>query len=206
MLAVLLQSVIRQFGWWISSLWPGRHEGAPLGPQRLVFLLLLYPLFLFLQLVHWLGFLCDELIFTSYRKVKVSAPVFVLGIPRSGTTFLHRTLAADRARFTSFSTWEAVLAPSITERKLLGSLRAADRALGSPLYKLVQKLLGSASGDFNEIHEVGLSAPEEDYLGLLPAASCFIMLLAFPYASQLRQLAQLDTMPEHERTRLLDFY
>lgn len=205
MLAVFLKSLIRHFGWWVASLWPGRHQAAPLSLRRVLFLLL-YPLFFALQLLHWLGLLCDELCFRAYRKVEVSAPVFVLGIPRSGTTFLHRTLAADQSRYTSFSTWEAILAPSITERKTLRMFRSIDRALGAPLNKLIQKILRSVSGDFNDIHEVGLSAPEEDYLSLLPAGGCFILLLAFPHSLHLRQLGQLVEMPAGERERLLDFY
>ncbi|MFO8026640.1 MAG: sulfotransferase [Opitutales bacterium] len=203
---LFLQSLVRHFGWWLASFWPGRHEGAPLSGRRLLFLLLFYPAFFALQFVHWLGFLCDEICFSGYRRVQVKAPVFVLGIPRSGTTFLHRTLAGDRARFTSFNTWEAILAPSVSERKLIGLLQSTDRALGAPLAKLVKKLLRSASGDFDDIHEVTPNAPEEDYLSLLPAGACFILLLAFPFSPRLRELARLDEIPSRERQRLLHGY
>jgi len=203
---LFFQSLIRHFAWWAASLWPQRHEGAPLGGRRLLFLLLFYPAFLALQLMHWLGFLCDECLFPAYRKIEVKAPVFVLGIPRSGTTFLHRALAKDRRQFTSFSTWEAILAPSITERKLIGLLKTTDRALGAPAHKLVKALLRAASGDFDDIHEVALGAPEEDYLSLLPAGACFILLLAFPFSPHLRQLARFDAMPAKQRQRLLHFY
>jgi hypothetical protein len=203
---LFFQSLIRHFGWWCASLWPGRHPAAPLSGQRLLFLLLFCPAFAALQLLHWWGFLCDELFFRAYRQVKVTAPVFILGIPRSGTTFLHRTLAEDRARFTSFNTWEAILAPSITERRLLRGVQRIDHILGAPLQKIIHRLLDAAAGDFNDIHEVSLRAPEEDYLSLLPAGACFILLLAFPYSSQLKQLAQLDQMPTRERARILLFY
>jgi hypothetical protein len=206
MLGIFFQSLIRHFSWWMTSLWPGRHGAAPLSGRRLLFLFFFYPAFAAFQLLHWLGFLCDELCFASYRTVEVKAPVFIIGIPRSGTTFLHRTLAEDRARFTSFSTWEAILAPSITERKVLRGIRSIDHALGAPLQRIVNKLLDSASGDFNDIHEVGLRAPEEDYLSLLPAGACFILLLAFPFSPQLRQLGQLDEMPAQSRERILLFY
>jgi hypothetical protein len=203
---LFLQSLTRHFGWWIAALWTGRHKGAPLGRRRLLFLFLFYPAFVGLQLLHWLGMLCDEILFPCYRKIRIEAPVFVLGIPRSGTTFLHRTLAEDRTRFTSFSTWEALLAPSVTERKILGLVRSADRLLGSPLSKLIKTGLRAASGDFDSIHSVGLKAPEEDYLSLLPAGGCLILLLAFPFSPRLRQLSRLDAMPAGERERLLHFY
>lgn len=206
MLGLFFQSLIRHFAWWAASLWPGRHEGAPLNVRRLLFLLLLYPAFLGLQCLHWLGFLCDEIFFAAFRKVTVDAPVFILGIPRSGTTFLHRTLATDQSGLTTFSTWEAALAPSISQRKCIGLLRAIDRAIGSPIHRLIVHGLQSASADFDKIHHVGLDAPEEDYLSLLPVGGCFILLLAFPFSTQLLQLGRLKTMPSQHRARLLDFY
>ncbi|MEM6704121.1 MAG: sulfotransferase, partial [Acidobacteriota bacterium] len=54
----------------------------------LVFLLIFVPL----QCVHWLGFLLDELFYRGYRRVRIERPLFILGLPRSGTTHLHRTL------------------------------------------------------------------------------------------------------------------
>lgn len=200
------QSLTRHAGWWITSLWPGRHEGAPLSTRRLLFLFLGYPAFLALQLLHWMGFLCDEIFFSAYRKVTVKAPVFIIGIPRSGTTYLHRSLAEDQEQFTSVSTWEALLAPSITERKLIGGLQSLDRFVGRPLHHLIKKGLRTLSTDLDHIHEVALSAPEEDYLCLLPAGACFILLLAFPFSDQLRQLGRLDAMSPAERDRVLDFY
>lgn len=51
--------------------------------------MLVFPVISFFWLV-------DEILFRGYRKVEVEAPVFVVGQPRSGTTFLHRTLSADK--------------------------------------------------------------------------------------------------------------
>lgn len=193
------------FRWWLASLWPGAHPAAPLGLRRLIFLLLGYPLFLALQLVHWAGFLIDELLFSAYRKIEIKSPVFIVGIPRSGTTFLHRTLAID-SKFTCFSTWEALLAPSITERKIIGALATIDREIGAPLKRLIHYCINRSSGEFNDIHEVGLDAPEEDYLALLPAGACFIMLLAFPFARELNALAKLNEQSEAERKRIIESY
>ncbi|MET3496912.1 hypothetical protein ABIC90_003977 [Variovorax boronicumulans] len=41
----------------------------------------------------------DEILWHSYRKTRVPAPVFVMSQPRSGTTFLLRTLASDEKSF-----------------------------------------------------------------------------------------------------------
>ena len=46
-----------------------------------------------------LFWLLDELLWHGYRKAQVQAPVFVMSQPRSGTTFLLRTLACDEESF-----------------------------------------------------------------------------------------------------------
>ncbi len=204
--AVFLRSLGLYLSWFVRSLLPGRHPGAPLSLRRILLLLLGMPLFIALQLAHWLGFLIDEICFRGYRKVKIQAPLFITGIPRSGTTYLHRTLAAKRSAYCTVSTWEAALAPSVTERKLLAALRSIDRAVGSPLHRAVNRLLGKASGDFNDIHEVGIGAAEEDYLWLLPAGSCFILSMAFPFSPWLASTTAPGEMPGQKREQLLDYY
>jgi hypothetical protein len=205
MWALFLKSIAMHLEWWFASLIPGRHPSAPLSFRRLLFLLLAYPVFLLLQLIHWLGFLVDELLFRDYRYLRIEEPLFITGIPRSGTTFLHRTLAND-PRYTYFRTWEAILAPSISERKIILGLAALDRKMGSPLKRALNGAITRCSGDFDSIHQVLLDAPEEDYLALLPAAACFILLLAFPFSSTLADLARLDQLPEARRKQLIGFY
>ena len=179
---------------------------APVGLRRLLLLLVLYPLFLFLQLLHWIGFLLDELFFRDYREVEIKEPLFVIGVPRSGTTFVHRAISADQDQFTTMETWEALLAPSITGRKLVRALSRLDRKAGGPLHKLLDALTERLTGSFNHIHAVGLHAPEEDYLSLLPAAGCFILVLAFPASRSLWQLGRFQELPDDQRAILVGFY
>lgn len=60
----------------------------------------------------------DRVLAPGYRAQPIDRPIFIIGNPRSGTTFLHRLLlgAGDLA---AFELWE-MLFPSITARKLLG--------------------------------------------------------------------------------------
>lgn len=62
----------------------------------------------------------DRVFFPSYRKQPIDRPIFIVGNPRSGTTFLHRLLlgAGDTA---AFELWE-MLFPAITARKVLGPI------------------------------------------------------------------------------------
>lgn len=62
----------------------------------------------------------DHLLHPGFRKQPIDRPVFILGNPRSGTTFVHRFLL-NTDQFCAFSLWEMLL-PAITGRKLFGRL------------------------------------------------------------------------------------
>ena len=205
MAMICLRSLGLHLVWFLRSFCPGCHPDAPLTGRRLRFLLV-FPLFVALQIVHWLGFLADELFFSGYRRVRVRRPVFITGIPRSGTTFIHRILAADTERYATVAAWEALLAPSITERKLLLGLKSADRRIGRPLARAVHHCLRRSTGNFDAVHETRPSSPEEDYLFLLPAGGCFLLALAFPFSRRLWQTARLDEASPRRRAALLGFY
>jgi hypothetical protein len=169
-------------------------------------LLLFVPVFLLLQGAHWLGFLLDDLLFRGYRKIPVRDPLFVVGLPRSGTSFLQRVLAQDSDRFTTLRLWELILAPSVTERKLWLNLGRLDRFFGRPLGRLMR---GGEKRGFRwleAIHEVSLTDPEEDYFLLLPVFACFLLVIPFPYHEALWKLARFDELPVEERKPLLTFY
>lgn len=106
--------------------------------------LLLLPMLL---AYHWLGLLLHELLFPGYRRVPVERPVFILGLPRSGTTALHETLAED-PQFTTFRAWECLFAVSVSWRKLWLAVAGLDRRVFNGLAAL---------------HPMTLRSPEEDY-------------------------------------------
>jgi omega-hydroxy-beta-dihydromenaquinone-9 sulfotransferase len=62
----------------------------------------------------------DHVFYPGHRKQLIDRPIFIIGNPRSGTTFLHRLLlgAGDMA---ALELWE-MLFPAITARKLLGGI------------------------------------------------------------------------------------
>jgi hypothetical protein len=182
-----------------------RQIGAP-SLRRLFILALFLPLLTAVQAVHWAGFLLDEVFFRGYRKVKVREPVFITGVPRSGTTLLHRTLTTD-SRFTTFSTWELLFGLSVTARKIIMAIGALDRKTGSPLRRAISFAERRNFCDFNSIHKTSLFEPEEDYLTLCPILSCFILVLVFPRLDMLWKMAYFDTdMSAKERNTVLSFY
>lgn len=182
-----------------------RNVAAP-GWSRLWFTLPLFVLIwlgtLLLNILHWLGFLCDELFFRQYRHIAVNRPVFVLGIPRSGTTFLHRTLAKDK-RLTSITTWQAIFAPSISERLLFSKL---GRLLG----KSRRQANGQKRGFFarmEAIHQLDWNEPEEDFLLLWPMQACFLFFLLCPNSRHYWNLGSFDSsLPHWYRNAVMVFY
>lgn len=206
-LLILLESLPRHLAWWLQALVRWRDPRAPMRVRRLLILVFGFPVFLLVQGIHGVCLLLDEILFPAYRRTEVGKALFITGIPRSGTTFLHRTLASDADRYTTLTTWEAFLAPSITQRRLIRLLGWIDARLGGFAAKGLAAITRRLAGGLDDIHEIGLEAAEEDYLALLPAGGCFILLLTFPAAPGLQQLGHLDRrMPERRRRRLLRFY
>lgn len=201
---IFLDSLKRYGRWYAAAFLPGRHPGAGLAGRRLLFLLAV-PLFLLVQLLHWLCLALDELLFPGYRHTLVAAPVFITGIPRSGTTYLHRALATGGG-FSVFTTWEVLLAPSVLQRRVVHALAALDRRVGAPGCRLFDALFRRFGKGLDDIHPVLLNAPEEDYLLLLPAGACFFLLLAFPFDPWLRRLPMPEQLPARDRQRLFAFY
>ncbi len=207
MLLTLLRDTLRRYA---------RLIGVTLRPPRGAFagrtlrhygvgsiLLILLPVLL---AYHWLGLLLDELLFPGYRRVRIERPVFIMGVPRSGTTALHETLAED-TRFTTFRTWECLFALSVTWRRLWLAVAAFDRRLGKPLNRALNILERRVFSGLNAVHPTTLRSPEEDYFAFLPLLYCFILVVPFPDAEWLWRFARFDTRLEaQERDHLMAYY
>ena len=174
--------------------------------RRALIMLVFMPLFTVVQLTHWLGFMLDELLFPHYRKIEIKQPLFVLGVPRSGTTFLHHVLAQD-AQFTTFTAWECLLAPSIIQRKFWLGLAALDRLFGTPLSYLQHWVETHAFKRLENVHQLRLAGAEEDYLTLLPILRCFILILPFPLSKEIWRIGLFDRdVPLAERKLVMAYY
>lgn len=195
---VLFLRLVRHF-------FPTRRDWGPWSARRALALAVFVPPFLLLQLVHWAGFLLDDVFFRAYRDVPLREPLFVIGLPRSGTSYLQRVLARDEGT-TTMRLWELVLAPSVTERKLWLALGRVDRAMGRPLSRLFGWGQRKATAWMDDVHPVALDEPEEDFLVLLSGFACFLLVLAFPGHREVWRLTRFDEWPAAERTAVLSFY
>ncbi|MDF1628981.1 MAG: sulfotransferase [Alcanivoracaceae bacterium] len=189
------------------SFFPDRHSAyQQLSLQRVAIMLLFWPTFLTITLLNRLCLWLDTLLFPGFSNVEVYQPVFVVGIPRSGTTFLHRLLAGDNERFTTTALWELIFAPSILQRRFWLAFAHLDGKLGRPCSRLLHFLERRALGGLDGIHKTGLLDPEEDYLALAPHLGCFLLILPFGDAA-LWRLAYLDRdADQKQRQRLTGLY
>ena len=190
----------------LQGLFPRPYPGVARHLQRLLVVALALPPFACLQLLHWIGFALDEILFRGYRDIEIRQPTFVLGVPRSGTTFLHRLLAHD-PQFTTFSTWECFFAPSISERYVCLACARLDRLCGRPLGRLLGVLERRMFGWLDDVHPVSLAAPEEDYFIFLPLLRCFILVVPFPRARWIWRMGTLDRdASSAERDAVMNWY
>jgi hypothetical protein len=82
----------------------------------------------------------------------IVAPLFILGLPRTGTTLLHGLLAQDRDTFSAPTTWEVMFPsppPSLGKK---GRIKRAERRIGG--FHLL-------APEFQKIHPVSAYLPQE---------------------------------------------
>jgi hypothetical protein len=172
--------------------------------RRLAGISLLVGYYLFVITQNWLFDALDALFFPRAASTPTPAPVIVIAVPRSGTTFLHGLLAQDRARFRFLTMFDSMF-PAVSSRKIYDACAALDRLIGAPVARLVGAIERAAFAGWDGIHATGLMRPEED-----ECLWCFPMLtpamwLAFPFTEELRHLRYIDLMPAPVRTALTAF-
>lgn len=177
----------------------------PFGVGRLVALVVATPVLLIVHVVHLLALLLDEIWYPGYRDVPVREPLFIVGLPRSGTSQLQEILADD-ARFTSLRLWQLVLAPAICQRRLIAGLVRADAAAGGVGARVVEAAQRTLFSFMEDVHPVRLDQPEEDYLLLWPMFACFLLVVPFPRSGRVWALTRVDDWPESRRERITRSY
>ena len=149
--------------------------------------------------------LFDEVFFSSYRKIQIKVPVFIISNPRSGTTFLHRLMCTDEEKFVHIKMYHTII-PSITFFKLVHFLNGIDNRMGRPLGKLIQWIEKKLFKGWEDVHAAGFNRSEEDeglyfLSGISPALS-----LITPYLKHFRELYILDQLDEKKKVRIKKYY
>lgn len=142
----------------------------------------------------------DEILYPRYRRQDIH-PIFIIGQPRCGTTFLHRTMASDGHTFFAVRHVEWRY-PFITVQKLIKALDL-DRNLHNVNYwpntevgQLAAKMHPNTLADWEE---EGIFF-EEKFL------HHFFIFLRFPYPELLPYLDSFPELPERVQQKMLDAY
>jgi omega-hydroxy-beta-dihydromenaquinone-9 sulfotransferase len=190
----------------VRSFYGSAGTFGPLNRDRLIFLLLFYPIWGCILLLAWIGFIADEIFFPGYRKQPVEKPLFIVSNFRSGSTFVQRTLARDTSTFTGLRTGDIYLTPSITQRRIVSLLARFDALIGHICEKTLRRLDALSLGKL-KIHSFSLFDPEEDEHLLFYVWSTFFAGFVFPYQDELPPYQYFDTeIASVERQRIMAFY
>ena len=164
-------------------------------------------MFLFIEIFNWIGFLCDELFYRSFKKADIRAPVFIVGMPRTATTFLFNILSEDKDRFSSMKLWEIIFAPSVTQKKFFISLYKLDKFLNGFLLSALKKLDRKIFRQFEKIHRISLFNVEEDEYILMHYLSCALLVFIFPKWNYIHSLIKFDQdLSENRKKRIMTYY
>ena len=175
--------------------------------RRIVSLSLIHLLVWPLAIIHRIALRLDDWFYPAWKNVSVTRPLFIVGLPRSGTTMFHRLIASDKATFTTFELWELLFAPAICQKRLFLRISQIDAWFGRPLQRCLSFVQSKFAGSLDHIHATKLDSPEEDYLSLLPFGGCFLKVLMSPHDMNVWRLGHFsDQMSEREKTHLLDIY
>ena len=120
------------------SFFKSKNTPARLTRKRFLFLVLFYIVWPIGMLTHWFCFWLDDMLFPEYKNCSIEKPLFILGNLRSGSTFLHRLLSRDAETFTSLTTWDIYLTPSVTQKKItLFFARLDKKYFSNTLHRLL---------------------------------------------------------------------
>ncbi|MEO0537392.1 MAG: sulfotransferase [Cyanobacteria bacterium P01_A01_bin.123] len=173
-------------------------------PVHAGFVVVLLTLFFVLRTVVQVMRWCDWLIYPRFRQVRIKAPIYILGNPRSGTTYLHRLMALDQ-QFTSTKLYQTIF-PAVVFYKMIVGLQRLDRYLGYPLGRLVSWLDRTGFRGWQGIHNTQLGQAEEDEQLFVYAALSPVMFLLFPFPEALESASFVDRLPRKVRQRLMAYY
>jgi hypothetical protein len=180
---------------WAQKQWPGRNA-------MLLQLLLVVPILTAIQAAF---FLLDYLLFPALWRQEVIEPVFIVGHARSGTTLMHRLMAADGERFSYFLYWEMFF-PSLTQKKLIRLLGQLDqRLLGAAILKRLAAWDERTFAPFRHMHDMSLWNPEEDQFVMKSAFVTQQWSLELPLMHEV-DIFHIDRLSARRRRRWMGFY
>ena len=152
-----------------------------------------------LLLPVWAAFwLADEALFPNYHNEEIRKPIFIISQPRSGTTFLLRTLSEDKNTFLSIKHLEWRY-PYISFWKLvdlLGLRNWLERRSYWPdteLGRMCRKIHYHVLGNFEEF---GIFLEERFF-------HHYFVFRRFPFDSVLKRVSRFDSLSVSSKERMI---
>ena len=180
---------------WSLKTWRGR-------PRMLFRLLVLVPLG---TAFHATCFALDYLLFPRLWRQQVQQPAFIVVHARSGSTLIHRLLAADGETFSYFLYWETFF-PSLLQKKVIRALGWVDQHwLGGPVRNRLAVWDEKTFGKHHHIHDMSLWNSEEDQFVMRAAFVTQQWALDVPMMDTI-DLFHVDQMRPSKRLRWLHHY
>lgn len=189
------------------SFFDNKNTTARLTRKRFFFLILFYSVWPLGALMHWFFFWLDDILFPAHKTHVVEKPLFILGNLRSGSTFLQRLLSRDDETFTSLTTWDIYLTPSVTQKKITQLISRFDKKfLNGILHKWLYAFDKATLGKI-KIHPISFFKPEEDENIHLHIWDGYFVMFLFPFADEFPNYQHFDEAlaPEHKK-RIMTFY
>lgn len=152
-----------------------------------------------LTLPIWAIFwLLDELIYPQYHNEKIVEPILIISQPRSGTTFLLRTLSEDKNTFLSVKHFEwrypYISFWSFVER--LGAREWFERRSYWPNTELGRKCEKIHNHVLGNYEEFGIFLEERFY-------HHYFVFRRFPFDAVLERVSQFDTLSDKAKDQMV---
>ena len=161
-------------------------------------------LFLILRAFVWCVRLLDHVFYPAFKKQKVTAPIYIIGNPRSGTTFTHRLISKDN-RYSHFELFHTIF-PAVTFYKVFAAAGKVDALLGSPFARLLNAISRKGFQGWDKIHKTGPKEVESDEMLFVYAMLSPLLGLLFPFFGELEGAKFADKLPPEKRRKLMAYY
>ena len=150
----------------------------------------------------------DALRHSKWKDAEMRGPLFIVGHQRSGTTLLHRTLAADRTHARALALHEMVL-PAVSFQRALASWHAWDQRHGGKAQRRFDAIQERLLGPLDHIHRVRFNEIEEDEFVLWTVFRSGMCANDAPASAGQRALdflRRFDEWPQRDQDSALGWY
>ncbi len=173
-------------------------------PYRLFQVLWIFPLFTMLLISNNIALAFDWILLPKFKKKAIKDPIFIMSLPRSGTTNLFHGLTTSNSPFTAMSLWEIIFAPSVIQKK---TYKFIWKYCPFFLKKIIKRIDENIFKKLNNIHRISLFNKEEDEMIMMWALSSIYLSFFYPESQVMRDLFRFDIDISNKRkNRIMRIY